>query len=44
MQAYKLKGKVDDTGNLVITEPVKMHPGDVEVLKIIRHWELCIRN
>lgn len=32
MQAYKLKGKVDDAGNLVITEPVKMPPGDVEVI------------
>lgn len=32
MQAYKLKGKVDATGNLVITEPVKIPPGDVEVI------------
>ena len=32
MQAYKLKGKVDDAGNLVIAEPVKMPPGDVEVI------------
>jgi hypothetical protein len=32
MQAYKLKGKVDAAGNLVITEPVKMPPGDVEVI------------
>lgn len=32
MQAYKLKGKVDEAGNLVITEPVKMLPGDVEVI------------
>ena len=32
MQAYKLKGKVDDAGNLVITESVKMLPGDVEVI------------
>ncbi len=32
MQAYKLKGKVDATGNLVIVEPVKMPPGDVEVI------------
>lgn len=32
MQAYKLKGKVDDAGNLIITEPVKMPPGDVEVI------------
>lgn len=32
MQAYKLNGKVDDAGNLTITEPVKMPPGDVEVI------------
>lgn len=32
MQAYKLKGKVDAAGNLTITEPVKMPPGDVEVI------------
>jgi len=32
MQAYKLKGTIDAEGNLVITEPVKMPPGDVEVI------------
>jgi hypothetical protein len=32
MQAYKFKGKIDDAGNLIITEPVKMPPGDVEVI------------
>lgn len=32
MQAYKLKGKIDPAGNLVITEQVKMLPGDVEVI------------
>ena len=32
MQAYKIKGKIDNAGNLVITEPVKMPPGDVEVI------------
>lgn len=32
MQAYKLKGKVDDAGNLAITESVKMPPGDVEII------------
>lgn len=32
MQAYKLKAKIDNAGNLVITEPVKMPPGDVEVI------------
>lgn len=32
MQAYKIKGKVDDAGNLVITEPIKLPSGDVEVI------------
>ena len=32
MQAYKLKGKIDSAGNLVITEPIKMPPGEVEVI------------
>ena len=32
MQAYKVKGKVDEAGNLAIAEPVKMPPGDVEVI------------
>jgi hypothetical protein len=32
MKAYKLKGQVNSAGNLVITEPVKMPPGDVEVI------------
>ncbi|MFB2895805.1 hypothetical protein ACE1CI_23095 [Aerosakkonemataceae cyanobacterium BLCC-F50] len=32
MQAYKLKGKVDDAGNLAVTESVKMPPGDVEII------------
>jgi hypothetical protein len=32
MQAYKLKGQIDTAGNLVITEPIKMQPGDVEVI------------
>jgi hypothetical protein len=32
MQAYKLKGTIDPAGNLVMTEPVKMPPGDVEVI------------
>ncbi|MBD2604935.1 hypothetical protein H6G81_10440 [Scytonema hofmannii FACHB-248] len=32
MQAYKFKGKIDDAGNLIIAEPVKMPPGDVEVI------------
>lgn len=32
MQAYKLKGKIDAAGNLIITEPVKIPPGNVEVI------------
>ncbi len=32
MQAYKLNGTIDAAGNLVIAEPVKMPPGDVEVI------------
>ncbi|MCC2691580.1 hypothetical protein [Nodularia sp. LEGE 04288] len=32
MQAYKLKGKIDSSGNLVITEPVNLPPGDVELI------------
>ena len=32
MQAYKLKGKIDRDGNLIITEPTNLNPGDVEVI------------
>jgi hypothetical protein len=32
MQAYKLKGKIDLSGNLVITEPLNLPPGDVEIV------------
>ena len=32
MQAYKLKGKIDPSGNLVITDPVNLPPGDVEIV------------
>lgn len=32
MQAYKVKGTIDDTGHLVITEPIELHPGEVEVV------------
>jgi hypothetical protein len=35
MQAYKLKGKIDAAGNLVITEPIQMPPGDVEVIVLL---------
>ncbi|MEI6442734.1 MAG: hypothetical protein WCO29_06300 [Nostocales cyanobacterium ELA583] len=32
MQAYKLKGKIDQSGNLLITEPVNFPPGNVEIV------------
>jgi hypothetical protein len=32
MQAYKLKGKIDRSGKLIITEPTNLNPGDVEVI------------
>jgi hypothetical protein len=32
MQAYKLTGKVDADGNLIVTEAVTLPPGDVEVI------------
>ncbi|NJK74888.1 MAG: hypothetical protein HC942_13535 [Microcoleus sp. SU_5_6] len=32
MQAYKLRGKIDATGNLVAFESVDMPPGDVEII------------
>jgi hypothetical protein len=32
MQAYKLTGKIDRSGQLIITEPTNLNPGDVEVI------------
>ncbi len=32
MQAYKIKGKIDRYGHLIITEPINLNPGDVEVI------------
>jgi hypothetical protein len=32
MQAYKLKGEIDQEGHLVITEPLELSPGEVEIL------------
>ncbi|MEM6400730.1 MAG: hypothetical protein AAF757_10920 [Cyanobacteria bacterium P01_D01_bin.116] len=32
MQAYKAKGKIDATGNLVVSEPIQIPPGNVEVI------------
>lgn len=32
MQAYKAKGKIDATGNLVVEEPIQIPPGNVEII------------
>lgn len=32
MQAYKAKGKIDATGNLVVTQPIEIPPGNVEII------------
>jgi hypothetical protein len=32
MQAYKLKGMIDESGHLVLTEPIEIPAGDVEVI------------
>lgn len=32
MQAYKLTGKIDRSGKLIIIEPTNLNPGDVEVI------------
>lgn len=32
MQAYKLTGKIDRSGQLILTEPTNLKPGDVEVI------------
>ena len=32
MQAYKLKGKIDQSGRLILTEPIDLAPGNVEVI------------
>ena len=32
MQAYKAKGKIDATGNLVVEESIQIPPGNVEVI------------
>lgn len=32
MQAYKAKGKIDVAGNLVVSEPIQIPPGNVEVI------------
>lgn len=32
MQAYKLKGKINSLGHLIIKEPIELAPGNVEVI------------
>jgi hypothetical protein len=32
MQAYKLKGTIDQSGHLVINDPIAIPPGEVEVI------------
>jgi hypothetical protein len=32
MQAYKLKGTIDQSGHLIITEPTNLSPGEVEII------------
>jgi len=32
MQAYKVKGKIDEAGYLIITAPIALAPGEVEVI------------
>jgi hypothetical protein len=32
MQAYKLKGTIDQSGHLIIEEPTELSPGEVEVI------------
>jgi hypothetical protein len=32
MQAYKLKGTIDASGQLIITEPIEIPAGEVEVI------------
>jgi hypothetical protein len=32
MEAYKLTGKIDRSGKLMINEPTNLNPGDVEII------------
>jgi hypothetical protein len=36
VDAYKLRGKIDATGKLVVGEPVNMPPGEVEIIVLQR--------
>ena len=44
MQAYKLKGKIDNTGKLIITEPTNLTPGDVEVIVLQTKSQVSLEN
>ena len=32
MQAYKLKGTIDQTGHLIVNEAIDLQPGEVEII------------
>jgi hypothetical protein len=32
MQAYKVKGSIDPSGHLIITDPIEIPAGDVEII------------
>jgi hypothetical protein len=32
MQAYKFKGTIDESGHLIIMEPIGLSPGEVEII------------
>ncbi|MGK7890877.1 MAG: hypothetical protein AB4042_16220 [Leptolyngbyaceae cyanobacterium] len=32
MKAYKVHGTIDETGRLIVTEAIALHPGEVEVI------------
>ena len=44
MQAYKLKGKIDNEGNLVIPQLTKLNPGEVEVIILQSNLDNDITN
>ena len=36
MQAYKLQGKIDSSGNLIISEAIDLPAGDVEIILLLQ--------
>lgn len=32
MQAYRVKGRIDETGHLIVAESIELAPGEVEVI------------